>query len=77
VAYPATLVGIGSRDARTDPMHARKMVAALQHATVGDGPILLSVRRESGHGVEMAKTRAMNEVADRYAFLMWQLGVVE
>ncbi len=74
--YPATLLVAGTKDARVDPMHARKMTARLQHATTGDGPILLSLRRKSGHGVEMAKSRAMSEEADVWTFLMWQLGMI-
>jgi prolyl oligopeptidase len=77
VEYPATLIDVGSRDARVDPMHGRKMAATLQQGTTGDGPIILSVRRESGHGVEMAKSRRMEEVADLYTFLMWQLGMLD
>ncbi len=77
VGYPATLIVAGAKDARVDPMHARKMTARLQEATSGDGPILLSIRRKSGHGVEMAKSRAMKEEADIWTFLMWQLGMLE
>ena len=77
VRYPATLIVAGAKDARVDPMHARKMAARLQHATAGKGPILLSLRRKSGHGVEMAKSRAMSEEADVWTFLMWQLGMLK
>lgn len=77
VRYPATLIVAGGKDARVDPMHSRKMTARLQHATSGKAPILLSIRRKSGHGLEMAKSRAINEAADVWTFLMWQLGMIE
>ena len=36
VDYPATLFTVFDGDTRVDPLHARKMCAALQHATSGD-----------------------------------------
>jgi prolyl oligopeptidase len=47
-AYPAVLLATFDGDTRVDPMHARKMCAALQHATSSDRPVLL--RTESGVG---------------------------
>ena len=43
---PPMLFTVFDGDTRVDPLHARKMCAALQHATAGTGPVLL--RRESG-----------------------------
>ena len=34
--YPAVLFTVFDSDTRVDPLHARKMCAALQHATTGD-----------------------------------------
>ena len=36
--YPAVLFTVFDSDTRVDPLHARKMCAALQHATTGDRP---------------------------------------
>lgn len=50
-AYPATLFTVFDGDTRVDPLHARKLAAALQHATSADpdvAPVL--VRREKGVG---------------------------
>ncbi|WP_448061211.1 prolyl oligopeptidase family serine peptidase [Cellulomonas hominis] len=50
-AYPATLFTVFEGDTRVDPLHARKLAAALQAATardVADAPVL--VRRETGVG---------------------------
>jgi len=49
--YPATLFTVFEGDTRVDPLHARKLAAALQAATSGDPlerPVL--VRRETGVG---------------------------
>ena len=35
-AYPAVLFTVFDGDTRVDPLHARKLCAALQHATAGD-----------------------------------------
>ena len=50
VDYPAVLFTIFDSDTRVDPLHARKMAAALQHATAGPRPILLRRERDVGHG---------------------------
>ncbi|MGY4645917.1 prolyl oligopeptidase family serine peptidase [Cellulomonas sp. URHB0016] len=50
-AYPATLFTVFEGDTRVDPLHARKLAAALQAATSADPlerPVLL--RRETGVG---------------------------
>lgn len=74
-AYPAVLFTVFDSDTRVDPVHARKLTAALQHATTGDGPILL--RRESnvGHGARSV-TRRVNLAVDELAFLAARLGLV-
>ncbi|WP_424217577.1 prolyl oligopeptidase family serine peptidase (plasmid) [Streptomyces sp. BI20] len=51
VRYPAVLLGVADGDTRVDPLHARKMCAALQAASTRpfeEGPVLL--RRETGLG---------------------------
>ena len=49
-AYPAVLFDAADHDDRVDPMHARKLAAALQAAQTGPGPILLRIERNAGHG---------------------------
>ena len=74
VDYPATLFTIFDGDTRVDPLHARKMAAALQHATTGSRPVL--VRRESdvGHGAR-AVTRAVELSVDTLTFAAAQTGL--
>ncbi|GAA2139100.1 prolyl oligopeptidase family serine peptidase [Kitasatospora kazusensis] len=68
VRYPAVLLGVADGDTRVDPLHARKMCAALQHATTGEGPVLLRRETGVGHGVRgVATTVAL--FADLMAFL--------
>ena len=49
-AYPATLFTVFDSDSRVDPLHARKMCAALQHAQVTEHDILIRAEENVGHG---------------------------
>jgi len=67
-AYPAVLFTVFDGDTRVDPMHARKMCAALQHAGPGRGPVLLRCETEVGHGAR-ALSRSVDLSVDTLAFL--------
>jgi prolyl oligopeptidase len=65
--YPATLFTVFDGDSRVDTLHARKLCAALQHATVGDRPILLRLEKDVGHSSRaMSKSIALS--ADTLTF---------
>jgi prolyl oligopeptidase len=66
--YPATMIAVFDNDTRTDPMHGRKMCAALQHATSGTRPILLRTEGNVGHGAR-ALSKSIEETADTLAFM--------
>jgi prolyl oligopeptidase len=72
--YPAVLLCAADGDTRTDPLHARKMCAALQHATTGTGPVLLRLERGVGHG-DRSASRALALQADALAFLAAGVGL--
>jgi len=74
VPYPATLFTIFDSDTRVDPMHARKMCAALQHATSGDAPILLRNESEVGHDARSV-SRSVGLMTDTLSFLASQTGL--
>lgn len=65
--YPATMFAVFDNDTRTDPMHGRKMCAAVQHATSGDRPILLRTEGDVGHGAR-SLSKSVEETADTLAF---------
>ena len=72
--YPAVLFTTGSNDPRVDPMHSRKMTAALQAASTSGLPILLRAEKGTGHIGSPLKVR--NELtADVFSFLFAELGV--
>ena len=76
-AYPATLFTVFDSDTRVDPLHARKMCAALQHATTGDQatrPILLRRETDVGHGARSV-SRSVALGTDQLAFLAAHTGL--
>ena len=69
--YPATLFTVFDNDTRVDPLHARKMCAALQHATsapIAERPVLLRREAEVGHS-SRSVSRSIRLSADQLAFL--------
>ncbi|MEU4292730.1 prolyl oligopeptidase family serine peptidase [Kribbella sp. NPDC026596] len=70
VKYPAVLFTVFGNDTRVDPLHARKMCAALQHATDSDRPVLLRLQANAGHA-----TGGISLAADMLAFLADQTGL--
>jgi len=66
--YPATLFMVFDNDTRTDPMHGRKLCAALQHATSATRPVLIRQEGEVGHGAR-SLSRGIDEQADMLAFI--------
>ena len=72
--YPATLITTADHDDRVVPAHNFKYAAALQAAQGGDNPILIRIDTKSGHGAS-STTKAIEQTADIYSFLMMNLGV--
>lgn len=76
--YPAVLLTTGFNDPRVDPWQPGKMAARLQAVQLGLAPeqrrpALLRVDYAGGHGLGASKQQTIDELADRYAFLLWQL----
>lgn len=72
-AYPAVLFTVFEGDSRVDPMHSRKMTAALQHATAADcthAPVVLRREAEVGHS-QRAVSRSVALAADVLGFAAW------
>jgi prolyl oligopeptidase len=73
-AYPAILFDSADHDDRVDPLHARKLAAAIQDAQTADAPVLLRIERNAGHGgADMVKSQVERSV-DQLSFLLAQLG---
>jgi prolyl oligopeptidase len=77
VAYPAVLFTISDGDTRVDTMHARKMCAAVQHATASPAahrPFLLRNEALVGHGAR-SLSRSIGLTAETLAFAAVQTGL--
>lgn len=73
--YPPTLITTSDHDDRVVPGHSFKYAATLQAAQGGDAPILIRIETRAGHGAGKPTTKIIDEVADRYAFLVRALGM--
>lgn len=77
VCYPAVLFTVFESDSRVDPNHARKMCAALQHASTAgptERPVLLRRESEVGHGARSV-SRTVALMLDQIVFLAAQTGL--
>ncbi len=75
--HPAWLIEGGENDARTHPLHARKLAARL--FALGEGnpkarDILLVVDQDSGHGSGKSFAMRVRDSADRWLWLANELG---
>jgi prolyl oligopeptidase len=77
VKYPAVLFTVFDGDTRVDPLHARKMCAALQHATqapASERPVLLRTEAKVGHGAR-SLSRSIALLAECLAFAAAETGL--
>jgi prolyl oligopeptidase len=79
VKYPALLMLTADADDRVEPLHARKFVAALQHAQAGVAgarPVLMRIEKNSGHAGSdrpAYNKQLVGYWADAFAFLFHEL----
>jgi prolyl oligopeptidase len=72
-AYPAIMLTAGESDSRVDPLHARKMTAMLQHASISGEPIVLRTEDKAGHGIGKPTAMRLDEMTDVLSFVFWKL----
>ena len=68
--YPATLITTADHDDRVVPAHSFKFAAALQAAQSCDKPTLIRIEVDAGHGAGKPTSKTIEEIADRWAFLV-------
>jgi len=69
------LITTADHDDRVVPAHSFKYAAALQAAQGGDAPVLIRIETRAGHGAGKPTSKLIEETADRYAFLVRNLGM--
>ena len=72
--YPAVLFTVFEGDSRVDTLHARKLCAALQHATTAEAPVLLRSEKDVGHGAR-SLSRTIGLSVDTLSFLAAHTGL--
>jgi prolyl oligopeptidase len=75
--YPPTLILTADHDDRVVPAHSFKFAATMQAAQVGDAPVLIRIETKAGHGAGKPTSKAIDEVADEWSFLVKALGMKE
>lgn len=74
-SYPATLVTTADHDDRVVPAHSFKFAATLQECNSGPNPTLIRIESEAGHGAGKPMSKVIEEQADIYSFIMYNLGM--
>lgn len=72
-AYPATILTTELSDQRNTQWEVAKMAARLQAATTSGKPVLLRGDTQ-GHGNILDASAQIEEYADVWTFMLWQLG---
>jgi prolyl oligopeptidase len=75
VDYPATLVTTADHDDRVVPAHSFKYIATLQEKHTGNNPVLIRIETKAGHGAGKPTSKIIEEQADLWSFVFYNLGV--
>ena len=75
VSYPATLVTTADHDDRVVPAHSFKFAATLQECQGGSAPVLIRIDSKAGHGSGKPLAKQLEEQADIYSFIMYNMGM--
>jgi prolyl oligopeptidase len=73
--YPATMVTTADHDDRVVPAHSFKFASTLQATQAGSAPVIIRIDTKAGHGAGKPTTKMIEEVADRWGFLVKNLGM--
>ncbi len=75
VHYPAIMVTTADHDDRVVPAHSFKYAATLQAAQTGDQPKIIRIDTKAGHGGGKPISKVLEEQADIYSFILYNMGL--
>jgi prolyl oligopeptidase len=75
VSYPATLITTADHDDRVVPAHSFKFAARLQDYHKGASPALIRIETNAGHGAGKPTSKIIEEQADKWAFMLYNMGL--
>ena len=73
--YPATMAITADHDDRVVPAHTFKFMAELQSKHKGNNPVIVRIETQAGHGAGKPTSKSIEESADMYSFIMYNLGM--
>lgn len=74
-AYPPLLVTAGLNDPRVAYWEPAKWVARLREMRTNEAELLFKINMGAGHGGKSGRFDSLREVAEEYAFILWQMGL--
>jgi oligopeptidase B len=75
--YPPMLVTAGLNDPRVTYWEPAKWVAKLRDVKSDDNTLLLKTNMGAGHGGKSGRFQSIYEVAEEFAFILWQMGMTD
>lgn len=73
--YPATMITTADHDDRVVPAHSFKFAATLQDAQGCEKPTLIRIDSKAGHGAGKPTSKKIDEEADIWSFVFFNMGV--
>jgi prolyl oligopeptidase len=77
IEYPATMITTADHDDRVVPAHSFKFAALLQEFQGGYNPVLIRIETDAGHGAGTPTSKIIEQYADIYGFVLYNMGVKE
>jgi len=74
-AYPPMMITGGLNDPRVTYWEPAKWAAKLRATKTDDNILLLKTNMGAGHGGKSGRWNALEETAEEFAFILWQMGV--
>ena len=75
ISYPATMITTADHDDRVVPAHSFKFAATLQDKGTGPNPYLIRIDTKAGHGGGKPTAKQIDEWADLWSFMFYNIGM--
>ncbi len=75
--YPPMLITGGLNDPRVTYWEPAKWTAKLRATKTDDNMLLMKINMGAGHGGKSGRWNRIEEIAEEYAFILWQMGMTE
>ncbi|QJB70240.1 S9 family peptidase [Parasphingorhabdus halotolerans] len=75
--YPPMLITGGLNDPRVTYWEPAKWTAKLRATKTDDNMLLMKINMGAGHGGKSGRWNRVQETAEEYAFILWQMGMAE